>query len=143
MKIPATVYEAIDEMVSTLTPEHIEYIKTHDRYSLHHGFGTGLRNEWKLWDRNSPLVKWCISELKIGHGDDISGLILTGIWQKASGQPVDLAPTIESFHQHWLKAGVDPVTQEPLNKPEQPDEPVKPFLIRVGNAIIRGITFKW
>ena len=142
MKAPATIYEAIDEIVSTITAEQLEYIKTHDKYSLHHGFGTGLRNEWRLWDRSTPLVKWCESELKVGHVDDISGLILTGVWQKALGEPVDLASTIAGYHKHWLGLGLDPITQEPLNKPDQPPAE-KPFLVRVGNAIIRGITFRW
>ena len=113
-KIPATVYEAVDILYEGLTDEERDYILSHDKWSLHHGVGTCMRNGWKLWHRETPLVQWCIKELQVGHGDDISGLMFTGLWQKVHGQPVDFTEQIAIYHKHWRGMGVDPITQERL-----------------------------
>ena len=142
---PTTIYEAIDQVIASFNAAELDFVKANDKYApgIHHGLGTNIRNRWGLWDRKSPIVRWCMDELKIGCADDISGLIITGVWQKVRGETIDLTADIESYRTHWLEHGLDPITQEQLNKPEaQTKQKSESFVFRVGRAIINGILLK-
>lgn len=82
-KLPKTVAEAVKFIIARMSPEDIENFLKHakskeDVAMFHHGFGTWVRNELGLWDRNPELLQatgeW--------HPDDASGVILEAVWTK-------------------------------------------------------------
>lgn len=110
---PKTLNEAIDHLYSTLTEEDKEFIRNNDHGSIHHFTGMAVRNAWGLWKEGTPFKKDIKERFNLfGHGDDCSGLIFEGVWTKVKGGDVDavLKATAESYHKHWKKYGVDPVT---------------------------------
>lgn len=80
-----TVDEIADDILSgwaDSTKEQLKQIPFEDLIKYHHGFGTGIRNEYKLWER-----KWT-PEIRNGvdyspeHPDAISQTIIETIWKK-------------------------------------------------------------
>lgn len=112
--VPSTFLEAVTEFHNSL--DNMEKVKvTEDNWYTDHHFSTGtyLRNNWSLWDNQTPLVQDCIRLFNLfGHGDDISGLISVGVTALANG----LDPVVEAnkaadrYRKHWKSLGVDPVT---------------------------------
>lgn len=80
--------------------------------TLHHGFGTGLRNYWHLNDETYPLTRWYMKNLGIGHSDDISGLIIQDFLARYNDTPFDLQRSVAKYRRHWLEQGIDPITLE-------------------------------
>lgn len=97
--------QIIDDVVSKMTPEdkmELSKLEAKDMIKFHHGVGTFIRNEYKLWDRNNPLTAiWFIDTesgnekyIKNGvdnhpnHPDAISMDILLGIWKTVTGNKV-------------------------------------------------------
>jgi hypothetical protein len=102
--------EDLNEAIEVLTND--ENIKSAWEYTedeflgfTHHGFGTGLRNGWGLWRRESILTKW-FNEKGIYHADDMSGIILTSFHRSANNIPIDLEGQIKQYREYWDK--VDP-----------------------------------
>ena len=50
-----------------------------DLILLHHGFGTGIRNEFGLWGGNLALIESC-SGSPNSHPDDVSIIIVERLW---------------------------------------------------------------
>lgn len=106
---PKTLDEAVEFVVKAIStqPDSKEFIeKCKDDESkflgsLHHGYGTALRNEWGLW-KGSDLSKW-FNEKEIYHADDMSGIILTTVFRKYFNLPINLEDQIKKYHKHWLK----------------------------------------
>lgn len=100
LPIPKDLDEAIEVLA---TQENIEFIlKCTEKEFLghaHHGFGTGIRNNWGLW-RGSVLAKW-FKERGIHHADDMSGIILTSSFRKAQGKDIDLEGQIKFYRDFW------------------------------------------
>jgi hypothetical protein len=46
---------------------------------LHHGYGTGIRNQWLWGDRNPELVKFFHGH-GIDHADDMSMVLIEALW---------------------------------------------------------------
>jgi hypothetical protein len=113
---PTTLNEGIDILYSTLTPKDIEFIKTEDHSTIHFTAGMSLRNNWKLWDKKSPINKDIQARFNLSHGDDCSGLLYTGLWAKVRGLNVEdeLNKCAKSYHEHWNDMGVDALTGEML-----------------------------
>ncbi len=109
-KVPNSLQSAIDTIVDALDEDDRRYVAANDEYSVHMTIGMGLRNCWSLWDKETHLVQWFISEFKIAHADDISGLILTGVWCKVRSVTFDPYAIAKGFHEHWRRFGVDPIT---------------------------------
>jgi hypothetical protein len=106
------------DLVNGLSEEAVDAIKAMDSpkgmYGFHHGWGTGLRNGYGLWGDN-PLTAWFRKELGVVHGDDISGIIMEGLWHKVHDVPYDPTPTVERFREHWARYGVN-LDQTPMEK---------------------------
>jgi hypothetical protein len=109
-QIPENLYEAVDFIYASLSPGDIEYIKHDTSGSQHMWLGRKIRNDFKLWEPDAILVKWFTNNLKIGHPDDMSGLILSSLRAKASGQILDLDAEVARYHAHWAEQKVDPVS---------------------------------
>jgi hypothetical protein len=52
--------------------------KKEDLISFHHGWGTGIRDEFGLWRGNTNLMTACHAD----HPDDASMVIIEAVWQK-------------------------------------------------------------
>ena len=65
----------------------------------HHGLGTWIRNNLKLW-HNGPPVKY-FNDLGIYHADDMSGIILTSLWRKYHNVDVDLEGQVKRYRDYW------------------------------------------
>tara|TARA_R100001143_G_C3357381_1_gene133297 strand:- start:2283 stop:2654 length:372 start_codon:yes stop_codon:yes gene_type:complete len=111
-KVPSTVEAAVDAVTSALEPEEIDYIRRSDKPSLlHQSIGMYLRNEWSLWDDDSPLKRDAVEKFGIGHADDISGLILE--WAHARvkrNDDFDPRKHCQKYIDHWKRLGVNPAT---------------------------------
>jgi len=105
--------EAIDLLHSLMEPDDIAYIlSTPQESSVHMSFGMWLRNHWNLW-QETPITKDFKKKFKLfGHADDISGMIMTGLWAKVHGIPVDLQEVAKRYKKHWKKLGVNPEVGE-------------------------------
>lgn len=109
--IPSTLDDCIDSIYNQMTEDDREKLKHMSGYEmLHFTTGMHLRNNWGLWERNSPLVKWFVKSYGISHGDDISGMILNGVWHRVRGTPFKPLEMAIRFRKHWENYGVDPVT---------------------------------
>lgn len=114
-KIPQTINEAIDVIVSSLEKDDIDFIKSNDSASVHFTFGRALRNNWKLWAEESPIKNDFKKRFHLfGHADDISSIILIGVWAKVEGKDVDISleQKANEFDAYWLNTGIDSYTGE-------------------------------
>jgi len=115
--VPVTLNEAIDYLYSLLETKDIEYIKAENQSGVHFTMGMYLRNNWSLWEQDTPLSKDIRNRFKLFcHGDDVSGLILTGLWAKVNGLNIDeeLNKEADKYKKHWPKYGIDPETGEEI-----------------------------
>jgi len=113
--VPSTLNEAINSIVDTLDQKDKDFIKQNEPSSVHFTIGMYLRNNWDLWEKDSPLVLDVKQRFGLwGHGDDVSGLILEGVWAKVNGIDVDKILVQRSLQckHHWEKAGVNWKTGE-------------------------------
>lgn len=112
---PSTLVGAISTIVDNLTNSEISFIQRNKGNGLHHGFGTAIRNGWKLWDKDSILHKHFREVYGLGHADDMSRLILSGVCaQLIHGYEFDLYKEVHKYKKHWIDYGIDPLTQEYL-----------------------------
>jgi len=111
--IPETLDDAINHLYENLTDRDIHFIKYNESYSIHHSGGMSLRNNWGLWQKNTPFKKDIKSRFNLfGHADDCSGLIFAGLWAKVKNKDVNDALNKEAkrYHKHWPKYGIYPAT---------------------------------
>ena len=78
---PKTIDEAVTNILATMSDE--DKIRVRDTpktelISFHHGWGTGIRNDFGLWRGNTNLMADCHA----GHPDDASMVIIEAVWQK-------------------------------------------------------------
>jgi hypothetical protein len=111
-RVPANLDDAIQIIYDGLTPQDIADIKEFDSGASHFGFGMYLRNNWSLWVRDTVLVRWFAENYKIVHADDISGIVLSGVWAKVRGDAFEPQKIAESFHAHWERMGYDPMKEQ-------------------------------
>lgn len=110
-KIPETLDEAVYILKESIETQNEEE-RLQSPVGLHFGLGMYLRNNWKLWEKETPLVKWFISNFGIGHADDISGTILEALSASLEGREFDVKKHVQIYLNHWKMFGVDPVTGE-------------------------------
>ncbi len=80
---PKTVDAAVDDIVSKLKPESKATIRSTRREDLirfHHGWGTGIRNKYGLWQGNTSLLESCGA--KDMHPDSCSMIIIERVWER-------------------------------------------------------------
>lgn len=104
MKIPTNLEECFEELKSMLPIEdQIAIIKMENGpIRLHHGLGQWIRNNWKLWEKDSVLTKY-FQTLGLHHADDMSGLILDSFWHHLRNEPLDIEGQVKHYQDFWEK----------------------------------------
>ncbi len=105
--IPATLDEAVDQILATMSAaDRAAYAKEDEDYpgrGLHHGMGTGLRNDLGLWFNETALSKWFLAR-RFSHGDDRSAMIFKGLWRRVNDLPLSeewLAEQAAYYETFW------------------------------------------
>jgi hypothetical protein len=84
--LPTTVAEAVDYLLARLDQANrdaLRSMKRDDLISLHHGYGTGIRNSLGLWGQ-SPIRQ--DPEVAGWFPDDISQHIIERMWEKLQSE---------------------------------------------------------
>lgn len=80
-----TVEQIADDILGKwtfATREEFKNTKFEDLIRYHHGFGTAIRNEYKLWERKwTPEVRNGV-DYSPEHPDQISQTIIETMWKK-------------------------------------------------------------
>ena len=114
-KVPSNLNEAVELICGSLSEEDRAFIlAADDSSSVHFTVGMCLRNNWSLWEKDTPIHNWFRKELGICFADDISGTILASVWHKVRGLPFEAKDHVKFYHEHWRRHGIDPVTMEQL-----------------------------
>jgi hypothetical protein len=103
--VPATLDEALEIILSRMPEQDRLYLEGCEKDPsprFHFQLGMSLRNDWSLWEKGMPLVKW-FNERGITHADDMSAIILTSIWSRARGVDLDLEGQIKSYQDYWIR----------------------------------------
>jgi len=91
---PSTVESAVERLLSGLSEQDKATIASTPESELlrfHHGWGTGIRNDFGLWRGNQDLRRSCV-ELGgpgSGHPDGASAVIVKAVWNRIKGLPLD------------------------------------------------------
>lgn len=83
---PKTIDEAAMLIIKKMKKKEKKTIKETSPFDLilyHHGWGTGIRNEFGLWNDNTELMKDCGNT----HPDDCSMKIIYRVWQILQENP--------------------------------------------------------
>lgn len=109
--VPSTVEQAakimaveFDKARVVAAEENKEVVE--NPFLLHHTLGRFLRNNWSLWEPDTPIKRDAVTKYKIAHADDISGLILDWAMAIAKGEEFDPLVKCQQFEQHWAKFGL-------------------------------------
>lgn len=106
-KIPATLDEALDLMMTGLTDEDRKFIEdAGDAYatSVHFGSGMGMRNSWGLWG-DSSLSRY-FARLGIYHADDKSAIINEAFARRVRGKDIELEKLVQYYRDYWEKLDI-------------------------------------
>ncbi len=68
---------------------------------LHHTLGQLMRNHWGLWSQDSPLYKNLAVGFLLSHADDMSGLILTGVYRHHHDIGLNLEQEAAKYLRYW------------------------------------------
>jgi hypothetical protein len=115
--IPSTIEEAIDYIFRSMSEKDIENAKKSTPGSYHFNIGMYLRNNWNMWDTKSAMNQDFQKRFGLfGHGDDLSGMILEGVWVRIRGEDLNkvLLTEADKYIKHWKKYGLDPKTGKEL-----------------------------
>ena len=100
---PSNLEEAIEHLMAHMQKTDLEKLKNSGEATyLHHGLGTGIRNSFGLWDRESILHKW-FKETGIWHADDMSSIILESLRRALQGKPIELESQVSYYQAYWEK----------------------------------------
>ena len=78
-RTPTTVAEVVEDIIENMSEAdkaNVANTPEDDLIMFHHGWGTGIRNHYNLW-QNQALVKATGKE----HADDASMVIIKAVWQ--------------------------------------------------------------
>lgn len=132
MKTPTSIPEAIATLKIEMSEESRANLIGRGPEYFHMTTGMAIRNAFGLWDPESPLVLSAKATYGVDHADDISGLILLGLYGEVSGEPVDLDAEAADYRAHWAafetKTAPPPGftlmnDQTPLAFPDRPIHP--------------------
>jgi hypothetical protein len=99
---PRTLNQALDTLLAKLPPETIADIQQSseaDMVEYHFTLGLSIRNCWGLWS-GGPLYSH-FHKLGLFHPDDMSAIILTSLWRRIHGQPLEIAGQIKEYQEYW------------------------------------------
>jgi len=101
--VPSNLEECLKVLRKSLTPLDIEELTRKNSCSSQHHFGLGMyiRNEWSLWEKDTPLKNWFLKEYGLTHADDISGIILHCLWADIRNEPRKDKEQAKLYLNHW------------------------------------------
>lgn len=83
---PGTVDEAVDQLLSKLPADDVDWMRRNPKGSvtsqLYMGYGTGVRNEFGLWGGNEALLTSCGTD----NAEGCSIVILERMWDSVQAQ---------------------------------------------------------
>jgi len=103
---PKNLQECLDLLIKTPAPGKEDFqLADEDEATtaVHHHGGRGLRNDWNLWDPDSPLHKFFKEKYGLWHADDMSSIIFTCLHRKLNDKPLDIRGQCKVFYKHWLQ----------------------------------------
>lgn len=115
-KVPLSVNEAIDMCFNAMTESEREIMAETDSSLYHHSLGQYLRNEWSMWEMDTPLQLDFQKKFGLfGHADDVSSIILLSVQAKITGKNIDelQRETVKRYKAHWEAFGLNPVDGTP------------------------------
>lgn len=114
--VPATFDAAVTSICNDLDEFSIQFIKHNRPSAIIESTARQLRNDWSLWQKDTPLVQNTLAKFGTCHADDISGLILAAVWATVTNRDCAtiLNEMAKRFRQHWIDLGIDPKTQEKI-----------------------------
>lgn len=104
--VPSTIEEAVNMIVGDLSEEDRKLIEKNPPESSHFFGGMRMRNNWSLWEQETPIKRDAVEKYKIAHADDLSGLIMEWVWAKAQGKEFDPQKHCQRYHEHWKRYGM-------------------------------------
>lgn len=106
--IPTTLDNAVELLISKMSKEDIEEVKSRNLSLISHHFSIGmqLRNEWGLWSGSE--LRDFFFDLGIFHADDMSAIILTKAEKVIRGEQFDFEKEKARYDKHWADLGINP-----------------------------------
>lgn len=104
-KVPLSTSEALHMFLEALTEEEkitLKEVEENQIALFHHTLGQDIRNEWSMWEKNTPLVN-SFQTIGITHPDDMSGIILTSAHRHLNKKPIKLQEQVKSYQDYWMK----------------------------------------
>ncbi len=98
--LPNNLEEALIELENITNEKEKEMLLSDQGAALHFGLGRFIRNTWGLWDENSPLNKWFVSN-GIHHADDMSAVIFRAYRRKKLGHPHSIEAEAKHYQLNW------------------------------------------
>ena len=78
---PRSLDEAVDRLVANLSEDDkrlLRGVAKQEVIRFHHGWGTGIRNDFGLWSGNRALLRSCGASFP----DQASLVIMEAVWQR-------------------------------------------------------------
>jgi hypothetical protein len=82
---PSTLDQAVTRLIDEMDEADKKIIretKEEELMTFHHGWGTGIRNEFGLWRGNTNLLADCHAD----HPDGASTVIIKAVWERLQKQ---------------------------------------------------------
>ena len=106
---PTTLDDAVNELILGMSLEELAAFAKenpdHPGSSRHFGHGMWLRNNWDLWNRETPtdLVKWFRSN-GLWHADDFSAIIYKALYCRLTNTPFDIKAEAAYYERFWRES---------------------------------------
>jgi len=108
-RVPRTLMEAVKFITDGLSPQDRRAIIAAKSPSFAHTtVGRFIRNSWSLWDHDCILTLHFRNIHKIWHPDDMSGLILHGVYCHVRNVDPDYNKEVKRYRDFWKTHGKDP-----------------------------------
>jgi len=113
-RVPRTLCEAVAFITEGLEEKDRRAILAAKSPAFaHNTVGRYIRNSWSLWDPDCILTLHFRNVHKIWHVDDMSGLILHGVYCHVRNVDPDYNKEVKRYQDYWNRyGGVNPFTGE-------------------------------
>jgi hypothetical protein len=94
--------KAVNVLLNVLTSNDLKAIeKNQTDYRFISLLGKDIRNNFKLWELDNPLVLWFKKTYGIDHADDISEIIINCLFAKVKKQKYDPSKDVLRIKDYW------------------------------------------
>ncbi len=103
--VPATLDEAVDLMVSWMSPADKAAFAAQPANAIrfpHFTSGMAMRNDWGLWFGKTGISRW-LRDHGVFHGDDQSQTVYHALWHRLNNRPFDIEAQAR-YYADWWKA---------------------------------------